>query len=134
MVIEYADNKDVKCYRDYVLNPDNPIVLRAFRKAFGVNLMSVAKKLHDRLKQYKTAGEYNIAYGKTNNRIEIKQGKSKKEPLVFKVRVDDSWRKFFHSVANENGDVLLTQNWTGDFNSVATIFVIAINNHDYKKV
>lgn len=87
MVIEYDNSKEVKCYRDFVLNTDNRSASRAFSKVFGVNLMEPAKKLHDRLKRYVSAGAYNIVFGQTDNRIELKQGCGKNEPLILKVRV-----------------------------------------------
>lgn len=51
MNIEYSSSKEVKCYRDFVTNPDNRNASRAFSKTFGANLMEPAKKLHDRLKK-----------------------------------------------------------------------------------
>ena len=59
MNIEYGSSKEVKCYRDFVLNPDNRNASRAFSKTFGANLMEPAKKLHDRLRKYVSAGAYN---------------------------------------------------------------------------
>lgn len=134
MVIEYSNSKEVKCYRDFVLNPDDRGASRAFSKTFGVNLMEPAKKLHDRLKRYVSAGAYNAMYGKTDNRIEIKQGCTNKEPLILKVRVGRGPRKFFNHIIDDDGNFLLTQNWQGDFNSIMTIFVIAVNNHDYNNI
>lgn len=134
MDIEYGSSKEVKCYRDFVLNPDDRKALRAFSKTFGANLMEPAKKLHDRLKTYISAGTYNAMFGQTDNRIEIKQGCSKNEPLILKVRIGRGPRKFFNHIIDENKNLLLTQNWQGDFNSITTIYVIAINNHDYNNI
>ena len=134
MVIEYGSSKEVKCYRDFVLNPDNRGASRAFSKVFGINLMEPAKKLHDRLKRYASAGAYNIVFGQTDNRIELKQGCGKKEPLILKVRVGRGPRKFFNHLIDDGQNLLLTQDWQGDFNSITTIYVIAINNHDYNKI
>lgn len=134
MVIEYRNSKDVKCYRDFVLNPDDRGASRAFSKTFGSNLMEPAKKLHDRLKIYVSAGKYNAMYGKTDNRIEIKQGCTNKGPLILKVRVGCGSRKFFNHIIDDDGNFLLAQNWQGDFNSIKTIFVVAVNNHDYNNI
>ncbi len=131
MVIAYSNSKDVKCYRDFVLNPEDRDASRAFSKTFGAALMASAKKLHDRLNTYVSAGAYNAMYGSTDNRIEIKQGCRDKEPLIFKVRVDRSQRKFFNHIVSDDDSLLLTQDWQGDFNSITRIYVIAINNHDY---
>ena len=131
MVIEYSNSKDVKCYRDFVLNPSDRCASRAFSKTFGAPLMEPAKKLHDRLVQYVSAGAYNAKYGSTDNRIELKQGCANKEPLILKVRIGRGPRKFFNHQIDDLGTLLLTKDWNGDFNSVTTIYVIAINNHDY---
>lgn len=131
MVIKYSNSKEVECYRDFVLNPSDRKALRAFSKTFGAMLMEPAKKLHDRLVQYASAGAYNAIFGSTDNRIEIKQGCADKNPLILKVRVGRGPRKFFHHQIDDDGNLLLTKHWSGDFNSVTTIYVIAINNHDY---
>ncbi len=134
MFIEYSESKEVICYRDFVLNPDNRIAARAFSKTFGVNLMEPAKKLHDRLTQYVSAGEYNAIYGTTENRIEIKKGDGDKASLVFKVRIGRSHRKFFNHLREENRDILQKKEWQGNFHAIKTIYVIAVNNHDYNAV
>lgn len=134
MDIRYSNSKEVKCYRDFVLNPSDRSASRAFSKTFGAPLMEPAKKLHDRLTQYASAGAYNAKFGGTDNRIEIKQGCANKAPLILKVRIGRGPRKFFNRIVDGTDDLLLTQNWTGDFNSVTTIYVIAINNHDYNNV
>ena len=135
MIIEYGNSKEVKCYRDFVLNPDCRSASRAFSKTFGVNLMEPAKKLHDRLRKYISAGAYNAVYGQTDNRIEIKKGCGKKEPLILKVRVGRGPRKFFnHMLDGVERNLLLTQDWQGDFSSIMIIYVIAVNNHDYNNI
>jgi hypothetical protein len=134
MIIEYNDSKEVRCYRDFVLNPDNRAAARAFSKTFGSDLMAPAKRLHDRLKQYASAGAYNSMFGQTDNRIELKQGCARKDPLILKVRVGRGPRKFFNHLLEDGESLLLTQDWQGDFNSITRIYVISINNHDYNKV
>lgn len=131
MVIEYSNSKDVKCYRDFVLNPSDRGASRAFSKTFGAPLMEPAKKLHDRLVQYMSAGAYNAKFGSTDNRIELKQGCANKEHLILKVRIGRGPRKFFNHQIDDLGTMLLKKDWKGDFDSVTTIYVIAINNHDY---
>lgn len=134
MVIEYGDSKEVKCYRDFVLNPYDRNASRAFSKTFGCSLMEPAKKLHDRLKEYASAGAYNAMFGRTDNRIEVKQGCRNNAPLVLKVRIGRGPRKFFNHIIDTEKNFLLTQNWEGDFNSIMTIYVIAVNNHDYNNI
>lgn len=97
--------------------------------------MEPAKKLHDRLTKYISAGAYNAMFGQTDNRIEKKQGCGKKEPLILKVRVGRGPRKFFNHISNmDENELLLTQDWQGDFNSIMAIYVIAINNHNYNNI
>lgn len=132
MDLNYGTSKAVKCYRDFVMKPDDRAAVRAFVKMFGMPLMEPAKKLHDRLKTYSSAGSYNKDYGSTANRIELKQSTADKEPLVLKVRVGLGPRKFFYHLV-DNEQFLLKKEWKGDFNSVTAIFVIDINNHEYKK-
>jgi hypothetical protein len=131
MVIEYSNKKEIKCYRDYVLNPSDRQASRAFSKTFGVNLMEPAKKLHDRLVQYASVGAYNAKYGSTDNRIELKQGCADKDPLILKVRISQDMRKFFNQQIDGLGTPLLKKNWDGDFNSITTVCVVAINKHNY---
>ena len=90
--------------------------------------------MHDRLEQNASAGAYNVIFGATDNRIELKQGCREKEPLILKVRVGKGPRKFFNSLINDKQEPLLKKDWTGDFETVTTIYVVAVNNHDYKGV
>lgn len=88
---------------------------------------------HNLLKQYPTALDYNKVYGLTTNRIELKDGTKKNQPLILKVRVTGSWRKFFYVVIGEE-DYLLTKDWVGQFDEVRSIYVIDVNKHDYNAV
>ena len=130
MDINYGTSKEVKCYRDFVQNPDDRSSIRAFVKMFGKPLLEPAKRLHDRLSTYPSAGDYNKVYGTTDNRIDLMQGVADKNPLILKVRVGRGPRKFFHQIINEC-ESLIKKDWKGDFNSVTSILVIEINNHDY---
>lgn len=133
MELNYGTSKVAKCYRDFVQNPDDRKAVRAFEKMFGRPLLAPAKKLHDRLLQYESAGDYNRTYGSTDNRIELKRGVSEKDPLVLKVRIGIGFRKFFYHQIDE-AVFLLKKDWVGDFNSVTSLFVFEVNNHDYNNV
>ena len=37
-------------------------------------------------------------------------------------------------IIDEEKNLLLTQDWQGDFNAIMTIYVIAVNNHDYNNL
>lgn len=48
--------------------------------------------------------------------------------------LDEGQEKFFNHITDEEKNLLLTQGWQGDFNSIMTIYVIAVNNHDYNNI
>ena len=52
MVINYGKSKEVQCYRDFVLNPEDRGAQRAFSKTFGQDLMKPARRLHDPLQEF----------------------------------------------------------------------------------
>ena len=133
MDITYCNDKDVACYRDYVLHPDDRKASRAFAKRFGKELMAPAERLHERLKTCVSAGEYNVKFGQTKNCIEKMQGCRDGDPLVLKVRVSLKVRKFFYHML-AGSDPLLMRDWQGDFGSVTAIHVVAVNHHEYSKV
>ena len=132
MTISFKKTKENKVYADFVQNPSDRSAMRAFNKLYSSQIAGDAVKLHQRMLSYSSAGAYNKDYGKTDNRIELKKGTKDKSPLVFKVRVSGSWRKFFYQVID--GDSLLTKDWMGDFEGVSEIEVITVNNHDYAAV
>ncbi len=41
MVIEYGNSKDVKCYRDFVLNPDNRGASGVFNSIITIYVIAV---------------------------------------------------------------------------------------------
>lgn len=111
-------------------DPTNRAKQRAFGKIFG-NIQDESVKLHKRLLSFANAGAYNKIYGSTSNRIELKRGEKKENPLILKTRITGSWRKFFNHIVTDSGDLLLVKDWTGNFDAVKTIYVIDVNNHDY---
>lgn len=134
MNLQYANTKEVECYKNYVLHPEDRKNQRAFCKHFDISLMEKAKRLHDRLQRCKDVGDYNKTFG-GNNRIELKQGSKNNEPLVLKVRIDKSYRKFFnHIIGNTKEELLLTSDWQGNFKLIESIYVIGVNKHDYKSI
>ena len=133
MDILFKSSKECKCYQAFVEDPTNRAKRRAFGRMF-CGLEDESVKLHKRLQSFANAGDYNKVYGGTKNSIEKKSGEKKENPLILKTRLTGSWRKFFHHVATEAGEFLLVKDWTGDFDSVNTIYVISVNNHDYNAV
>lgn len=134
MVIEYSNDKDVKVFQAFVNDPTNRKKLSKFTKTFGVTWIDEAIKLHSRLKSSANAHIYNTLYGGAKNSIETKEGTKKNHPKIFKVRFGEGPRKFFNHILNQEGDLLLTQNWDGNFNLIEMIYVIAVNNHKYDAV
>ena len=137
MNVQFKDTKTNKIYEEFVNDPADRKKLRAFGKQFGSQIASEAVKLHQRLQSYPTAGAYNKDYGQTANRIETKSGVKNNNPMIFKVRVTGSWRKFFNNVVDVEGTLLLKKDWGGDFGTIVDIYicnVIDVNNHEYDAV
>lgn len=133
MDIRFKSSKECKCYQAFVEDPTNRANRRAFEKNFG-GIAEESVKLHKRLLSFTNAGAYNKIYGGTTNRIEIKRGERKENPLILKTRVTGSWRKFFHHIATDAGDFLLVKDWIGNFDAISIIYIIDVNNHDYNAV
>ncbi len=137
MTIHYNNQRDVLCYKEFVENPQDRKAMKAFVKAFSIDLLSPAKKLHDRLIECHNACIYNALYGGHDNNIEKKQGCRNNEPLILKVRITRGYRKFLHNVVDINNRIFTkTKDWQGDF-ILYTQFIlpiltnIIINNNGY---
>lgn len=110
-------------------DPEDRKKRRNFTKDYN-DICEAAVKLHERLLSYKTAEDYNKVYGKTDNRIEKKQGGKNKDNLILKTRVTGSVRKFFYH-ENEDSNFVKVEEWDGNFVNVTHIYVIAVTPHDY---
>lgn len=131
----FKDTKENRCYEDFVKNPDDKKKRRVFCKTYNKSIAEEAVKLHRRMEAFPSAEDYNKVFGITLNRIECKQGNKDKDPLVLKVRVTGSYRKFFHPILNlEEMTLLRKKEWTGQFQDVTNIYVISINHHDYNSI
>lgn len=128
MNIEFDNKKSCECYKNFVENPVDRTYTRKFFKEFGQQLASPAVKLHERLKSYESVSDYNKIYN-NDNRIEIKKGSKENERIIFKVRVQGAFRKFFCHVIED--EFFIKKDWCGNFESVTDIYVIDVNNHDY---
>lgn len=84
MDIRFKSSKACKCYQEFVENPTNRAKRRAFGKMFGA-IEEESIKLHKRLHSFVDAGAYNKVYGSTANRIELKRGEKKENPLILKL-------------------------------------------------
>lgn len=134
MNVTYKETKTNKIYEDFVKEPTDRKKQRAFNKQFGNQIASEAVKLHQRMIAYPHAEAYNKVYGQTANRIEIKSGVRNNDPMIFKVRVTGSWRKFFNNIMDEERNLLIKKNWVGDFGTIVDIYVVDVNNHEYDAV
>jgi len=130
MLIEFKNTKELKCYKDFVEHPTDRKALRAFLKYYPKEIAQDCARRYELMKQYASALEYNQVFGGTTNRIEKKDGTKQNNPLVLKVRVSGSWRKFFYTFT-EADSFLLTKDWVGQFDEVKSIYVIDVNKHDY---
>ncbi|MBO7133020.1 MAG: hypothetical protein J6W06_02525 [Bacteroidales bacterium] len=136
MNITYTDSKEVTAYKDFVCSPTNRDSQRNFRKYFPASIEKQAVKLHQRLAvMFNNAADYNRVFGNTDNRIERKDGQRDSDNIVFKTRINDSYRKFFNVVENiADFSLLKVCNWQGNFEIITDIHVIDVNKHDYKGV
>lgn len=134
MNVKFKETKTNKIYEDFVKDPTDRKKQRAFSKQFGNQIASEAVKLHQRIIAYPTAGDYNKDYGQTKNRIETKSGVRNNAPMIFKVRVTGSWRKFFNKITDDEENLLIKKDWNGDFGTVVDIYIVDVNNHDYDAV
>lgn len=130
MQITFKNTKELKCYQDFVEHPTDRKAFRTFKKYYPNEIAKDCVRRYNLMKQFDSASEYNSVYGSTINRIEKKDGTKHNGPLILKVRVSSSWRKFFYTVC-ENEDFLLAGNWVGQFDTVKNVCVIDVNKHDY---
>lgn len=114
-------------------NPTDRKIQRKFRQFFN-GIDHEALKLHIRIKASPNAKHYNtICTGK--NCIQKAEGTADNHPLILKVRINGSYRKFFNYICDiERGDLLLTKDWAGEFEAITDIHVIDINKHDYSGI
>lgn len=134
MYVNFKETKTNKIYEDFVKEPTDRKKQRAFNKQFGNQIASEAVKLHQRMISYPNAGAYNKVYGQTKNRIETKSGVRNNDPMIFKVRVTGSWRKFFNNYIDVERNLLIKKDWKGDFGTIVDIYVVDVNNHEYDAV
>lgn len=134
MHVIFKETKTNKIYEDFVKEPTDRKKQRAFNKQFGNQIASEAVKLHQRMISYPNAGAYNKVYGQTKNRIETKSGVRNNDPMIFKVRVTGSWRKFFNNYIDVERNLLIKKDWKGDFGTIVDIYVVDVNNHEYDAV
>ena len=132
MQITFDNNRDMKCYENFVKNPLDRTYRRKFWKVFSDEIADEAVKRYDLMKKFPSASDYNQVYGASDNRIEIKRGTKDKEPLVFKVRISRSYRKFFYMIAQSGTDLYLRkQEWVGQFNELTNVHIFEVNKHEY---
>jgi len=135
MKIEFDKNKLCKAYKELVENPENRSSHKAFARAFNNSLAKAAIKLHKKLTNAQNAYVYNLITS-SDNRIGLKEGVKHHEPLVLKVRIQDSYRKFFYFCENNSQgkeEFGLKKNWGGQFENILKIYVYEVNKHDYSK-
>lgn len=134
MILDFDSNdKKCKAFEKFVNAPEDRNARKEFTRYFNQNLLKPAVKIYQKFKISENAHVYNIV-ASGNNKIELLTGVRDNDPSVLKVRIQDSYRKFFHFFCNETCDNLsLKKDWTGQFNQVKYIRVYEINNHDYSR-
>lgn len=130
MEVLYGESKDCKAFKEFVENAESRQALKKFRKSFESHIAKAAVKLHKKILHSENAKVYNLT-ATHNNKIEKKTNVPDKEPVVLKVRIQDSYRKFFYFY--DGFEFGLTKDWTGQFENVDKIHVYEVNKHDYSK-
>lgn len=132
MIIKYKEDKGCDCFKNFVENPDDRACMKKFTRHFSQEIMNSSLKLHQRLKAASDVCAYNSLY--SNNAIEKLDGVSDKDNFTLKVKITDSYRKFFYYIKDQQTEsFLLSSEWHGQFNEINEIFVYDINKHKYKK-
>jgi hypothetical protein len=135
MEIIFDKDKYCQVYKELVENPDNRASIKNFSKKYDYNIVGAAIRLHKKLICSDNASVYNLT-ATSNNKIELKSGVPDKEPVVLKVRIQDSYRKFFYFCEKNTQGIEefgLTKNWCGQFNKILKIHVYEVNKHEYSK-
>jgi len=135
MEITFDQNKHCEAYQELVENPENRESIKKFSKIFDRNIAKAAIKVHNKMKIAPNAHVYNIT-ASINNRIELKSGIPHKDPVVLKIRIQDSYRKFFYfcDCSSQDEPVFnLTKDWCGQFKNISKVHVYEVNKHDYSK-
>jgi hypothetical protein len=135
MEVNYDKNKICDAYKELVENPHDRTSIKKFSKKFDRQIAPAAIKVHQRLISAPNASLFNLG-ASTNNKIELKSGLENKEPVILKVRIQGSYRKFFYFYElNSKGEeeFSLKKNWQGQFDKVLKILVYDVNKHDYSK-
>ncbi|WP_264566187.1 hypothetical protein [Flavobacterium sp. N3904] len=117
-------------------NPTDRQAAKTFNKIYNQSILKSSIKVYQKLKSCDNALIYNQTTS-GDNKIEKVSGVKDKNPVVLKVRIQDSYRKFFHFYeTNTFGeeDLSITKNWVGQYSTVNNILVFEINKHDYSAV
>ncbi|MDR2948808.1 MAG: hypothetical protein LBV71_06325 [Prevotella sp.] len=128
MTVTFQEDKACKIYEDFVSNPTERLNIKKFQQKFGNNILSSAVRLHTRVLAASNAKDYNQIAGH-NNKIEKLQGEKDKEAQTFKLRIDQSYRKFFYHYSNDC--YCLVKDWNNNFEGFTHMHIYDINNHEY---
>ncbi|MFY0483784.1 hypothetical protein ACI6PS_14385 [Flavobacterium sp. PLA-1-15] len=136
MEIKFSNTKECTAFEQLMINPTDRKAIKNFTKNYNQTILKASIKVYQKLSSCDNA----LLYNQTTtglNRIEIASGVKDKNPVVLKIRIQDSYRKFFNFFeTNTSGieDLCIVKNWIGQFNKVSKIYVFDINKHDYTVV
>ena len=128
MNITFGKDKKMQVYEAFVNSPSDRKSIKDFCKCYPKEIMERVLKRHKSFKQATNAYEYNKIYGSTKNRIETLKGQSDKDNIILKVRITESYRKFFNAIVNNR--YLKCSEWS-NFDCVDSICVFNVTHHDY---
>lgn len=138
MTITFTNNKPCRVLKNYVeaLEDDNTkdlmVYSRKLKKEFP-SANELVLNVYQRLKNAPNAEVYNRITQHPDRKIELKRAVGNSDPLVLKVRIENTYyRKFFYHVNNSN-EYTKEKEWSGNFVDVTKICIFDINYHKYKR-
>ena len=134
MEIHFKDNKNCTVCKELVENPTDRKARKKFAKKFGDTTIKPLIKVYQKIKSSENAFIYNKASSKDNT-IQLVSSVKDRDPVSLKVRIQDSYRKFFYFYApsDEETEFSLKKDWHGQFDEITRIYVYEFNKHDYSK-
>jgi hypothetical protein len=134
MEIHMRDNKVCTVCKELIENPTDRKAQRNFAKKFGNTIIKALIKVSQKIKSSENASIYNQT-SSSDNTIQLVSNVKAKDPVALKVRIQDSYRKFFYFYApsEEEAEFSLRKDWHGQFDEITRIYVYEFNKHNYSK-
>ncbi|MBA9072599.1 hypothetical protein GGR22_000725 [Flavobacterium gossypii] len=136
MEISFGKSKECDAFKELMDNPTDRKAIKNFNRSYNQTILKASIKIYQKLKNSDNAFIYNLT-ASGGNKIEKASGVKDKNPVVLKVRIQDSYRKFFNFYETNTAgveDFCTINNWCGQFDKVCKIHVFEVNKHDYSVI